>query len=313
MTAPMTRVAVVGAGFLGGALAVGAGHRGWDVTAIGRSDPYALSERPSPRFVLGGGAEELPAVLGRGVDAVVVAAGGRFPVPSADEPEADVVETLSLIVGVCEAVRALSPATRIVFLSSAGGVYAPGPDPRTESHPARPVSPYGMSRLVAEEYLAFYRRVHGLPCTALRCSNVYGRLLPESRGQGVVSAAFRCALTGKPFVLHGTGAQRRDFLHVDDFTRAVLDLLALPGELPSTVNVGSGVGCSIAEVVDLVSTATERHFPVEPGPSAGTDTGSLVVDASLLRSLVGFAPLHPAAGLALMARALRKESAACPS
>ncbi|MHC5905162.1 NAD-dependent epimerase/dehydratase family protein [Streptomyces sp. S6] len=307
----MTRIAVVGAGFLGSALAVGAGRRGLDVTVIGRSDPFGLGETSSVRFVLGGGAEELPAVLGRGADAVVIAAGGRFPVPSGDEPEADVVETLSLVVNVCEAVRSLGPGTRIVFLSSAGGVYAPGTGPRTEDHPARPVSPYGMSRLAAEEYLDFYRRVHGLSCTALRCSNVYGRLLPEARGQGVVSAAFRCALTGKPFVLHGTGEQRRDFLHVDDFTGAVLDLVGLRGELPGTVNVGSGVGCSVAEVVELVSAATERHIPVAAGPSAGTDTGSLVVDASLLRSLVGFEPLAPAAGLERMARALREGADAC--
>jgi UDP-glucose 4-epimerase len=300
----LTRVAVVGAGFLGSALAFGAVDRGWDATVIGRSDPYALRGRDPLRFVRGDGAKELPAVLARGADAVVIAAGGRFPVPSADEPEADVVETLSLVVNVCETVRTLSPATRVVFLSSAGGVYAPGPGPRTESHATLPVSPYGMSRLAAEEYLDFYRRVHGLPTTSLRCSNVYGRLLPESRGQGVVSAAFRCALTGKAFTLHGTGAQRRDFLHLDDLVQAVLELLALRGELPGTVNIGSGVGCSVAEVVGLVSAATERHIPVEAGPSAGTDTGDLIVDASLLRSLVDFRPLSPAAGFALMAREL---------
>ncbi|WP_316528308.1 NAD-dependent epimerase/dehydratase family protein [Kitasatospora brasiliensis] len=307
----VVRAAVIGAGFLGSALAAGAERRGWDVTVIGRSDPYGLHRGPATtvRLVRGSGADELPAVLTRSrrPDAVVVAAGGRFPVPSAHEPQADAVDTLSLLINVCEAVRTLSPATLIVFLSSAGGVYAPGAAPglRAESHRARPTSPYGMSRLMGEHYLEFYRRVHGLRCCALRCSNVYGRLLPSSRGQGVVSAAFRCALTGEPFRLHGSGEQRRDFLHVDDFVRAVLDLLALRRELPGTVNLGSGVGYSVAEVVDRVSAVMRRTIPVVRGPSAGTDVGSLVVDASLLRSLVDFAPLPPEAGIELMGRTLR--------
>ncbi|QMU70546.1 NAD-dependent epimerase/dehydratase family protein [Streptacidiphilus sp. P02-A3a] len=308
------RAAVIGAGFLGSALATGAEHRGWDVTVIGHSDPYSLGRRLTTAgtltFIPGSGAAELSAVLRRDVGVVVIAAGGRFPVPSADEPEADAVDTLSLLINVCEAVRTVSPDTRIVFLSSAGGVYAPGPGTglRAETDRAVPTSPYGMSRLMAEHYLEFYRRVHGLSCTALRCSNVYGRLLPESRGQGVVSAAFRCALTGTPFRLHGTGAQRRDFLHVDDFVRAALDLVALGTDVPGTVNIGSGVGCSVVEVVERVSTVMARTIPVVAGPSAGTDTGSLVVDTSLLRSLVDFRPLPPDQGIELMGRGLRSDA-----
>ncbi|WP_161501025.1 NAD-dependent epimerase/dehydratase family protein [Embleya scabrispora] len=310
----MTRAAVVGAGFLGTALAIGAERRGWDVTVIGRSDPYALREQASStgglRLVRGDGADELPSVLGRDTSVVVIAAGGRFPVPSAYAPAADAVDTLSLLINVCEAVRTHSPDTRIVFLSSAGGVYAPGPEPglRAETHRAEPTSPYGMSRLTGESYLEFYRRVHGLAGTVLRCSNVYGRLLPAARGQGVVSAAFRCALSGEPFRLHGSGAQRRDFVHVDDFVRASLDLLSLPTRVPATVNVGSGVGYSVAQVVDRVATVLKKDITIARGPSAGTDLGSLVVDTSLLRSLVDFAPLDPDTGIEKMARELQADA-----
>ncbi|MYW06295.1 NAD-dependent epimerase/dehydratase family protein [Streptomyces sp. SID3343] len=308
----MMRAAVIGAGFLGSALAIGAERRGWDVTVFGHSDPYSLRGNPASagavRLVLGDGADTLSSVLRRERDlgVVVIAAGGRFPVPSAAEPAADAVDTLSLLINVCEAVRTLSPDTRILFLSSAGGVYAPGPGTglRAETHRAEPTSPYGMSRLTGENYLEFYRRVHGLSCSSLRCSNVYGRLLPQSRGQGVVSAAFRCALTAEPFRLQGGGEQRRDFLHVDDFVRATLDLISLRTDLPGTVNIGSGVGYSVAEVVDRVATVMKRAIPVVRGPSAGTDVGSLVTDTSLLRSLIDFEPLRPDAGIALMGREL---------
>ncbi|GAA1935290.1 NAD-dependent epimerase/dehydratase family protein [Kitasatospora viridis] len=319
------RIAVIGAGFLGSALALGAARRGWHATVIGRSDPFATGQAdPGPgviRLLSGDGVERLPQALGAdrdgdrtedgagdsGLDALVIAAGGRFPLPSAAAPAADAIGTLSLVIGICEGVRALSPGTRVFFLSSAGAVYPPGEGLRRESEPGEPTSPYGMSRRVGEEYLEYYRRVHGLSTHSLRCANIYGRLLPPSRGQGVVSAAFWSALTGQPFTLHGDGRQTRDFLYVDDLVAATLDLVALDPaalgrELPATINVGTGEGSSITEVLAAVGAATGRTVATAPGPHALTDTGDLVVDVSLLRGLTGFEPRGLAAGIRLMAR-----------
>ncbi|EWC64473.1 UDP-glucose 4-epimerase [Actinokineospora spheciospongiae] len=301
----MRRIAVIGAGFLGSALTAGAARRGWDATAISRSDPYD-TQRADPgmgvlRVLDGDGVKRLPEALDHGVEAVVIAAGGHFPLPSAAAPAADAMGTLSLVIGLCEAVRARKPDTRVVFLSSAGAVYAPGDGLKSESDPGEPTSPYGMSRRVGEEYMAYYARVHGLSTLSLRCANIYGRLLPRSRGQGVVSAAFWSALTGAPFTLHGTGRQRRDFLHIDDFVAAVLDLL--DGDPPATVNVGSGEGSSITDVLAAVEVATGSTITTTPGPNARTDTGQLVVDLSLLRKVVDFTPLDLAAGIERMARA----------
>lgn len=304
----MTRIAIIGGGFLGSALAASAAERGWHATVIGRSDPYGLRHM-RPRcghvtFVLREAADALPEVLRCELDAVIVAAGGRFPVPSASEPVADAVGTLSLLIVVCEAVRALSPATPIVFLSSAGAVYSPASESLRESVLPRPTSAYGMSRVVSEQYLEYYRRVHSLPTCSLRCSNVYGRLLPATRGQGVVSAAFWSALTGRSFTLTGDGRQIRDFLYVDDFALATLDLVACAADLPGVINVGSGMGYSVAEVVRRVAEVTRSSISINTKPSALTDLGMLVVDISLLRTIIDFQPRHPANGIELMARSL---------
>ncbi|MFF3826195.1 NAD-dependent epimerase/dehydratase family protein [Streptomyces griseus] len=308
----MTRITLIGAGFLGSALTLGAARRGWSTTVISRSDPFATQDAdPGPgeiRFLSGEGAAPLPQALEAGVDAIVIAAGGRFPLPSATAPAADAIGTLSLVIDLCETVRSLSPGTRIVFLSSAGAVYAPADELKRESEPAEPTSPYGMSRRMGEEYMAYYRRVHGLSTHSLRCVNIYGRLLPRSRGQGVVSAAFWSALTGRPFTLHGNGRQSRDFLHIDDFVTATLDLLASGRDLPATVNVGTGTGRAIAEVLDAVSAATGSPITTAPGPDARTDAGHLAVDLSVLRSLIDFEPRGLRAGIELMARDIAADS-----
>ncbi|GAA3783664.1 NAD-dependent epimerase/dehydratase family protein [Streptomyces coacervatus] len=307
----MKQITLIGAGFLGSALALGAARRGWDTTVIGRSDPFAIQNTdPGPgeiRLLTGDGVELLPETLQQDVDAIIITAGGHFPLPSAAAPAADAIGTLSLVIGLCETVRSLSPQTKIVFLSSAGAVYAPSDELKYESDPGEPTSPYGMSRRVGEEYMEYYRRVHGLSTHSLRCVNVYGRLLPRSRGQGVVSAAFWSALTGKPFTLHGDGRQTRDFIHVDDFVTATLNLLESGRDLPGTINVGTGVGSSIANVLDAVGAATGSTIATAPGPSAHTDTGNLAVDLSLLRNIIEFEPLDLDAGIKLMAR----EIAAC--
>lgn len=312
----MTRITLIGAGFLGNALALGAARRGWSTTVITRSDPFATRDAaPGPgeiRFLSGEGAACLPQALDAGVDAIVIAAGGRFPLPSATAPAADAIGTLSLVIELCETVRSLSPGTRIVFLSSAGAVYAPADELKRESEPGEPTSPYGMSRRMGEEYMAYYRRVHGLATLSLRCVNVYGRLLQRSRGQGVVSAAFWSALTGRPFTLHGSGRQSRDFLHVDDFVTATLDLLAFGRDLPGTVNVGTGTGSAITEVLDAVSAATGSPITTAPGPDARTDTGHLAVDLSVLRSLIDFEPRSLRGGIELMARNIAANAALQP-
>lgn len=302
----MTRITVIGAGFLGNALALGATRRGWSTTVVSRSDPFATQDAdPGPgeiRLLRGDGVELLPLTLDQDVDAIVIAAGGRFPLPSAAAPAADAIGTLSLVIGLCETVRSLSPGTKIIFLSSAGAVYSPGDELKRESDPGEPTSPYGMSRRMGEEYMEYYRRVHGLSTHSLRCANVYGRLLPRSRGQGVVSAAFWSALTGNPFMLHGDGRQTRDFIHVDDFVTATLDVIESGRDLPGTINVGTGVGNSIADVLDAVGAATGSAIATTPGPHAHTDTGNLAVDVSLLRNIIDFEPVDLDAGIKLMAR-----------
>lgn len=308
----MNSTIILGAGFLGSALAVEAARKNWNATLIGRSDPFEIEKYQSNfgriELIRGDAVTTLPEIMDCGVDSVVIAAGGSFPVPSANKPQEDAIGAVSLLIGVCEVVRAINPNARIIFLSSAGSIYMPGDGLRSESDVCKPTSPYGMSRLVSEMYLEYYRRVHGLSTHSLRCVNVYGRLLPRDRGQGVISSAFWSSLTGAPFVLHGDGQQSRDFIHVDDFAAVTLNLLEAVREIPPVINVGTGIAHSVKSVVDAVESATGRTIERRQGPFSHTDTGALAVDTTKLRQLVKFEPIDLHSGINLMSSEVSKEN-----
>jgi UDP-glucose 4-epimerase len=137
---------------------------------------------------------------------------------------------------------ALGPRARIVFLSSGGAIYG-DIDGADESTPPAPRSYYAVHKYVAERYL----ELSGLPYAIARLSNVYG---PGQRTdlEGGVVAIFANALQARtPVTIHGSGEQRRDFVHVVDVVEALsrLSTTAMTG----TWNVGTGTSGSIIELL----------------------------------------------------------------
>ena len=123
---------------------------------------------------------------------------------------------------VLEGARAAG-ARKVVFASSGGTIYG-DPDaaelPVKESHPQRPVSPYGVAKKVVGDYLHAYRELHDLEYTALALANVYGPRQDPHGEAGVVAIFAGRLLAGEPCTIFGDGAQTRDFVYVDDVVDA---------------------------------------------------------------------------------------------
>ncbi len=129
---------------------------------------------------------------------------------------ANVIGTLRML----EAARAAG-ASGLVFFSSAAVYGEPLELPTPESHPTRPLSPYGVSKLAAMSYVEYYRRAGLLPAATLIPANVYGPGQEAGTEGSVVAAFMAAAVAGSPLHFEGDGRQTRDFVYVGDVVEAV--------------------------------------------------------------------------------------------
>ncbi len=179
------------------------------------------------------------------------------------DAQVNIVATIRLL----EACRAHG-VRKFLFASSAGGYGEQERFPADETHPLRPVSPYGAAKVSVERYLHFYRTRHGLDGTALRYANVYGpRQDPHGEG-GVVAIFCRRILRGQAAIVNGDGEQTRDYVYVGDVVRANLAALERGGG--REINIGTGIETSVNTLFGTLrdiagSRQEEIHGPPVPG------------------------------------------------
>ncbi|AEK20119.1 NAD-dependent epimerase/dehydratase [Methanococcus maripaludis X1] len=149
---------------------------------------------------------------------------------------------------------------KIIFSSSGGAVYGePEYLPVDEKHSLKPLSPYGLSKFCAEEYIKLYGRLYGIEYCILRYSNVYGERQDPLGEAGVISIFIDKMKKGESPVIYGDGNQTRDFVNVKDVARANLMALNWKNDI---VNIGSGKETSVNELFKIIS--SEIGFDKDP-------------------------------------------------
>ncbi len=194
---------------------------------------------------------------------------------SVERPVFDAEVNVVGTVHVLEAARAAG--ARVVFTSSGGAIYGECDEPATEEHARMPLSPYAISKLAGEEYIAGWNRLHGTSHVVLRLANVYGpRQIPELEG-GVVAIFLDRLAGGETCSIFGDGAQVRDFVHVSDVAAAFLRA-AETGT--GTYNVGTGVATSVLDLYRLCAHAAGVDDEPNFAPARAGDLQRSVIDAS---------------------------------
>ncbi len=207
---------------------------------------------------------------------------------STDDPGFDAQVNILGTINVLE--HAVKQGVRKVTFASSGGVVYGEQEifPAPESHRTEPLSPYGISKLAGEKYLAYYANATGLRYVALRFANVYGPRQDSEGEAGVVAIFSKQMLDGGQPIVNGTGKQTRDFIYVDDAVEAIL--VTLGEDVRGIFNVGTGQETTINECYGIIKSLTKCQCKELYGAAKKGEQFRSVLDVTKLREVFGWDP-----------------------
>lgn len=177
---------------------------------------------------------------------------------------------------------------RVVFASSSSVYGSSGSTvPSTEESPTRPISPYGQTKLAAEQLCGLHRAEFGMDIVCLRYFTVFG---PRQRPDMAFHRFLRAALREEPVEVFGDGGQTRDFTYVDDVVAATLATAFAPSVPAEVLNIGGGSPTSLRAALELVQELVGRLLKVRHVPREHGDVRDTAADTTRARELLGFAP-----------------------
>ena len=272
----MTSVLVTGgAGFIGSHVAEAYLAAGYSVTVLDNLSSGKRENVPrAARFVHAdiGSPEARDLLTGGGFTLLNHHAAQMDVRVSVADPAFDARINLLGLLNLLEGARG-GGVTRVVFASSGGVVYDDrGTLPHAEEARKLPVSPYGVSKLASEHYLAAYARLYGMEVLCLRYSNVYGPRQNPHGEAGVVAIFGSRIKAGQGLTVYGDGSQTRDYVFVGDVAQANMAASRSPAPPPESIdamafNVGTGVETSVNQLAALMISAAGREVPIARAPA----------------------------------------------
>ncbi|MDE3170121.1 MAG: SDR family oxidoreductase [Acidobacteriota bacterium] len=226
----------------------------------------------------------------KGADYVIhTAARASVPKSVADPIETNTVNidgTLNVLVAARDA-----KVRRLVY-SASSSAYGESPSlPKTETMPAEPISPYGVSKYAGELYLQVFGRVYGLENASVRYFNVFGpRQDPNSQYSGVLSRFMFALVRDEPPVIFGDGEQSRDFTYIDNVVDETLRACEAPGASGKVFNGGTGARITLNRVLKLLQEITGKTVCAKYEPPRAGDILHSQAEISLARKVLGYEP-----------------------
>jgi len=226
----------------------------------------------------------------KGADYVIhLAARASVPRSVANPIETNAVNidgTLNVLVAARDA-----KVRRVVYAASSSAYGESATLPKSETMPAAPISPYGVTKYVGELYAQVFGRVYGLGNASVRYFNVFGpRQDPTSQYSGVLSRFMLAVLREEAPVIFGDGEQSRDFTYVDNVVDETLRACEAEGASGKVFNGGTGARITLNEVVKLLEKITGKQIRAKYEPPRTGDILHSQADISLARQVLGYEP-----------------------
>ena len=283
-----------GAGFIGSHVAdayLDAGDRVWilDDLSTGKQDNLPAAAEFIQAGIESPAVDRLFEQVG-GFDIVNLHAAQIDVRKSVEDPRYDARVNIDGLLNVLENCRR-HQVKRVLFVSSGGVVYGePEQRPTPETAPKLPLSPYGVTKLSAEQYLFYYHKVHGMEYAALRYANIFGPRQDPHGEAGVVAIFCSRILRNQTLTIYGDGEQTRDYTFVEDVVRANMFVSDAPLAPALTLddhafNVGTSVSTSVNELAHALIQASGIEVPINHAPERAGELRHSSLSPGRLRAL----------------------------
>lgn len=197
---------------------------------------------------------------------------------------------------------------KFVYFSSGGTVYGDRKGeviPFVETDTMAPISYYGWSKQMMENSILYMNRTQGLHHLILRPSNPYGHGQNLHGKQGFIAVALGKIMAGEPITVWGDGSSIRDYIYIDDLCKAVVDLLGNEDAVNTTLNIGSGIGYSVNQILGFIKNCVSEAVEVKYVAARQADVSSMVLDTRKLRNLISFNPISIERGIEIFYNSLK--------
>lgn len=214
------------------------------------------------------------------------------PKTSNEDPAFDIMSNL---VGTIDLLKQCieERVKKIVFVSTGGAIYGtPTTVPVSEDDPTNPESSYGITKLAVEKYLALFHHLYGLDYVIVRPSNAYGPRQNPGGNQGVIAVFLGKIASGQSIEIWGDGEAVKDYIFIDDLVEGIYRAAFLKGS-SRIFNLGSGVGHSVNDLVQIITNVVKQPFTVMYSPKGAYDVSKIFLDITRARRELGWEPATP--------------------
>lgn len=297
----MSKIVITGgAGFIGSHIAENLAKEGHEIVIVDNLDDYYSIDlkKKNIDIVLNSGdatfvdadvtdLNKMKEIIDGTVDYVyheAAQAGVRISVDNPFKPnDINVLGTLNVLQASMDA------DVKKVINASSSSVYGKVQYlPFDEQHPTQPVSPYGVSKLAAEQYCRVFYEVYGLPTTSLRYFTVYG---PRMRPDLAISIFTRKMLANEPITVFGDGEQTRDFTYIDDVVEANKKVMNAKSANGKVFNIASGNRISVNYLIQTLNNIINKKTKIIYKDYTVGDALHTLGDVSLANDCIGFKSL----------------------
>ncbi|MEI6756610.1 MAG: NAD-dependent epimerase/dehydratase family protein [Chlorobium sp.] len=280
------RFAIIGAGFIGKSVIRNLLSKDIDVSILDRHVcPDEFVEHV--RWISGSFYDQ--SALSQALQGVSVAYHFVSTTVPGDQHTDVAMELNENVVGALHFVDACLAAgvKRIVFASSASVYGLQDSLPINELAPTNPISAHGIHKLMVEKFLLLAHHLHGIEVRILRIANPYGPGQSLVGRQGFIAMVIGHHLRNIPLMLRDDGRPIRDFIYIDDLAEASVQA-GLRDGLPFVINIATGHGYSLRDVISVIEKLTDKHVVIVPTESRIVDIPISVLDVKLAHSAMSF-------------------------